>query len=149
MSKNCKVAKCNKCGTINDISVECRYCRQYCALQAIRAMSKKSYADQCLERAEKATVGPWKSTWREDENRNKKQIESTSSIVFGKSFILPHDAEFISHARTDVPELARRLKKACEALAKIAYWKSDANVCCFPEDCYGLIDELEAPLENK
>jgi len=31
------------------------------------------------------------------------------------------DAEFCRHARTDVPELARRLKKACEKLREVHY----------------------------
>lgn len=87
----------------------------------------KSYADQCLDRAERATPGPWKN-----EPASQPWLRNRTN-----------NAEFCRHARTDVPELARRLKKAIDALQKIGYWKSDVNVCCFPVECYALVDELE------
>ncbi len=73
----------------------------------------KTYADQCLERAEKATKGPWKA---------------------GHSYHFEKNAEFIAHSRTDVPELARRLKKACDLLGALK---------CGHYDTEWLADELE------
>ena len=40
--------------------------------------------------------------------------------------------------------MTRALDKAKEYLAKIAYWKSDANVCCFPIDFDKSEKEIEA-----
>lgn len=68
-------------------------------------MKSKPYADTCLERASMATEGPWK-------------------VITCKSL---EDADFICEARTDVPELARRLKKACEALRAYCTEKQNAG----------------------
>lgn len=77
-------------------------------------MTKPTYADTCLERAEKATEGPWNLV------RGKWVCceiipagETSDSIA---EYYLPKNGDFIAHARTDVPELARRLKLACDAL---------------------------------
>lgn len=35
--------------------------------------------------------------------------------------------------------LKARIEKLRSALEKIGYWKSDANICCFPIDCYGVL----------
>lgn len=37
-----------------------------------------------------------------------------------------------------------RLRIATEALESIAYWKSDARVCCFPVDCHEVLAKLKA-----
>lgn len=94
----------------------------------------KSYIDQVLERAEKATVGPWKHEpsnhgyrllyqpflrygkyWEGNEN-DWEIINGLPDNVNKIETYHHNDAEFIAHARTDVPELARRLKKACDLL---------------------------------
>jgi hypothetical protein len=90
---------------------------------------KQSYPDICLERAEKATEGPWKLNWG---NSCITDSTNSESIIFDENCRKP-DAEFIAAARTDVPELVRRLKKACVMLNQIG----------IPTD------ELEAPLEKK
>lgn len=93
----------------------------------------KTYADTCIERAEKAPSGPW----RDD--------KGTLFMPSGECFYLrclPFDSTYqnimqlIAHARTDVPELARRLQRACEVLR-------DA---CFEGSTFGkdLANELEA-----
>jgi hypothetical protein len=86
----------------------------------------KTYADQCLERAEKATEGPW---------------SPLSDLIVG----CMDDSEFIAHARTDVTELARRLKEACD------YLRLDCEVSGRDHllNCFCTIaDELEAMPEE-
>jgi hypothetical protein len=73
--------------------------------------TQKTYADVCLERAERMSEG--------------------------------EDAEFIAHARTDVPELARRLKMACDSLA-ILKGVIQRKMPVHPDWVQELIDELEA-----
>jgi len=113
---------------------------------------KKTYADECLERAEKATEGPWflvsdlptygvaAHPHLNDPVITKNRLYRVPTRTnFGCS---EEDAEFIAHAREDVPELARRLKMACEQLrrAERDTW----------ERKYGdLADELEAIPEEK
>ena len=80
-----------------------------------------TYPDQCLERADKITKGNWKAH---------------SIGIRGPSTI--HDFEFIEHSQIDVPELARRFKKACDFLRATGL----ANPTF-------LAQELEAPLEQK
>lgn len=79
------------------------------------------YADQCLERAEKAPDAP--NVYRLDGPKEWRN-ECTS---------------FYFHARTDVFELATRLKKACSRLRELSAKRRDDE----------FIDELEAPLEEE
>jgi hypothetical protein len=39
-------------------------------------------------------------------------------------------------------ELKEKLAVAIGALEAIAHWKSDANVCCFPVNCYEVLDKI-------
>ena len=121
----------------------------------------KSYIDQILERAEKATEGPWdveygvsmRTAWafmsrksreyilRLDGGENCKIDEETGQVE--------ETLEFIAHARSDVPELARRLIRACDELRRtgIEFRRlgdyDSANA-------YSMIaDELEAMPEEK
>lgn len=79
----------------------------------------KTYADSCLERAEKATPGTWTIDFKEP---NWFGIESDKDsgdwVVCGDESEFPRptkvNAEFIAHSRQMVPELAKRLKRACE-----------------------------------
>jgi hypothetical protein len=112
---------------------------------------KKNYIEECLERANAATEGPW---WVEPERYVKREDGSEvlidMEVAYGTQGDLSDtfnlydsynekDYQFIAH--TDVVELAMRLKKACEAL------RMDPS-----EDRYitqlELADELEAPLEK-
>lgn len=87
-------------------------------------MTKKSYADICLERAEKASPGPWD--------------ESLASEAWLANSI--NNSKFCRHARTDVPELAKKLNKACRVLRDKYYTDLEREV---------LAEELEADLEEK
>lgn len=80
-------------------------------------MVKKTYAEQCLERAEKATEVLWK---------------------FDRSVARPLsvDIQKPCSCGTDVPELARRLQKAIEFLKRFELDSND----------YEVIDALEKPL---
>ncbi len=105
---------------------------------------KKTYADKCLERAEKATEGPW--TVIDDEYGLR--IPEVKGICEGcVGWLKPayeEEAEFIAHSRTDVPELARRLKAAIDLLKDFENTKG-----LF---AYGLayrIQELEKDIENE
>lgn len=115
-----------------------------------------NYIDEVLARAEKATEGPW--LYRSD-NSSKQAIEceecgnefpeqgySLRSIdeytvlhgeLYGMESLCQPNGEFIAHARTDVPELAKRLQIA------IRYIRASRDFD--PK----LADELEAPLEEK
>jgi hypothetical protein len=111
---------------------------------------KKTYTDECLERTKIATEGPWKTYKTHDASfaDGIRQEQTQEDIICGsidyeqRGVYTQADAEFIAHARTDVPELARRLNRAIEAL------KSQVGQYDIPlfKD---LIEELEAPLEKK
>ena len=85
---------------------------------------KKTFADICLERAEKATVGPWthSSTCHQVNHVYSEHqgfivsdlVGSIAKIRSGRYEFQKLNGEFIAHARTDVPELARRLNKSIE-----------------------------------
>lgn len=109
----------------------------------------KSYADICLERASRSTEGPWKydyGNWEVEcdnfeSDSYRDEVCSVGSVRDGingrTNPINPtDDAEFIAHARTDVPELARRLKWACNYLRTCP--ESVDNL-----DMKDLADELE------
>jgi hypothetical protein len=105
---------------------------------------KKTYADICLERAEKATSGPWKmsgSGFNLEVSSPKENLIIHS--VNGHKAIRWHevDVEFIAHSRTDVPELARRLKRAVE------YLRLESN-CSGKKILNTIADELEAMTEE-
>jgi hypothetical protein len=93
-----------------------------------------TYANKCLERAEKATKGPWSFRgWTVNAIYDDDAFPLQVNTEFESA---KQDAEFIAHARTDVPELARRLKKACESLRGIGL----ATGTKYPDE---LADELE------
>lgn len=79
----------------------------------------KSYADSCIEIASHATEGPWVFDTDCDVFAGK---QDESGEFEKRVCTMPYSADyhadlkFIAHSRTDVVELARRLKKACEEL---------------------------------
>lgn len=89
----------------------------------------KTYAEMCIERAEKATPGPWVSgefigrvetEYQPDccEFYNCRLIVDLNySSLCRSQDMEAFNCRFIAHAREDVPELANRLKKACDSLA--------------------------------
>lgn len=106
----------------------------------------KSYADECLERADKATEGPWTMAGITIERleiasygRGPCGVIHIASMNSRNVSSRETDAEFIAHARSDVPELARRLKKACEYLRACGYMVGNKYAA----------EELEAPLGEK
>ena len=80
----------------------------------------KTYADLCLERALKATEGPWKTYKCSYSNGEACGIDPLGGFDYSMDEchhpLSTENADFMSNARTDVPELARRLKIACEEL---------------------------------
>jgi len=78
----------------------------------------KSYADICIERANVATEGPWFQFSSAHEGEPCNYIESDNGCVT-TVFTGFENAKFIAHARTDVPELAKRLKLACEIIKEL------------------------------
>ena len=108
---------------------------------------KKTYANQCLERASRATQGPWQCHDLAPtllEMPKKKPIRINDWV----------DAEFIANSRTDVVELAMRLNKACELLREISLPPyNDSDLESLLETLRiradNLIDELEATLDSE
>lgn len=108
----------------------------------------KTYAQTCLERAEKATEGPWRFRIVNEEtylgNLPTPEIVNSSGIYPNTHA----DFELIAHSRTDVVELARRLEKATQSLRDIATelasvpWNIDND-----NSIERIIKELERPLE--
>lgn len=99
----------------------------------------KTYADECLERAEGAAEGPWRVTPYEYGFR----ILEVNGCSDWLKLIYEGDAEFIAHARTDVPELSRRLKHACMVLrANAVYWKNAGA-----DDSFYALNKLAENLE--
>jgi hypothetical protein len=68
-------------------------------------------------RAEAATPGPW---WEDHA-----EIMSHDGMV-SMPCVRPVDAEFIAHARTDVPALCERVRVLTEALREISGWAKPA-----------------------
>ena len=111
---------------------------------------KKTYLDECLERASKATEGPW-----EDHNWDMMERPHVvaHSLWNGKDSCnghfdvpcTPENTEFIAHARTDVPELAKRLKKASHFLLDYIRGPCPRSV---EIEFIELAKELEAPIKN-
>lgn len=109
-------------------------------------MTKSTYAEACLERAEKATEGPW--------HRVAANVEKSKHGHITTTWTFPDNAEFIAHARTDVPELARRLDSACDAIRKAAdalngYGTVILSMDPFSKILFDLADELEAMPEGE
>lgn len=111
-----------------------------------------NYIDEVLARAEKATPGPWFYAYEytsivtrgpqlgatgccTSEGPGWFSIDLDGDCLGGESSA---NAGFIAHARTDVPELARRLKRAIREMR-----------LSIDEELYRIADELEAPLDEK
>lgn len=108
---------------------------------------RRTFADTCLELTEKAIESPWAWEkemfgWKALNAKGRKDKDGEQARVIyarndGLMGICHSDAEFIAASRTLVPELARRLKKACEALRNPGAYSAE------------LADELEAPLGDE
>lgn len=99
----------------------------------------KTYADQCLERADKATEGPWNKVDDEYGIRIPEVKGECEGCIGWLKPAYEEDAVFIAHARTDVPELARRLKRSIDIVRQFDYNR------LFEDE----LRELEAPLGEK
>lgn len=107
----------------------------------------KTYIDECLERAEKATEGPWEAMFTFGSSDLPAAVEGPNRTLIVRideacSEQPSDDIRFIARARMDVPELARRLKKAIEALNS---QEGQFGIKLFEK----LIRELEAPIGDK
>lgn len=103
-------------------------------------MSNKTYADECLERSEKATSGPWEQIGG---GAVSTRITTPDEVITVRNTNKPfEDGQFIASARTDVPELAKRLNRAITALKEAAFLLDNDNLLM-------LADELDEPLEKK
>lgn len=112
-------------------------------------MKKYTYADLCLDIAEKATQSPWEpciGSGNSEMTALSHQEQEGSGTEFvcdflpdwalGQSPRKEHNMWFVMQSRLMVPELANRLKRAIEALREV--------------DGYGkLADELEDIQEEK
>lgn len=96
-------------------------------------MEKCNYIDECLARAEKATEGPWiGDEFEMCAPKAPVVIPGNIRLVWADDYYMNEwDAEFIAQARTDVPELARRLKKAITLLRAIQERCELTNVTIF------------------
>lgn len=117
---------------------------------------KKTYADQCLELASKSTPGIWtkglSTEWNDDLSdevvvKNKfKTIGPISYAGCGSHRLScpDDDAEFIINARTDVVELANRLRRSLEWLKVIeaVYGRNYPHLSA-------TIKDLEKPLRDE
>lgn len=122
---------------------------------------KQSYADLCLKRAKKATKGPW--VWRKDVMQAIRVCIEPCDGTCGAETIIEtdsgyyppraNDKEFIAHARADIPELARRLKRAIQGLNhlnSVAWLKTTYKTKNgVKRNLKQFIDELEAIPEEK
>ncbi len=112
----------------------------------------KTYAQICLDRADKATPGPWEAP------------EDIFPLIYCDNFqgaiAAGYDTEenrqFIAHSRTDVVELAKRLEKAIVALrfyadrGKYANHNTEEAINLridSGEIARDMISQLERPLE--
>lgn len=92
---------------------------------------KKTFPEICLERAEKASPGPWEPM-------------HCDYALGGFA-----DDKFIARARDDVPELCRRLERAIQTISMLL----EMGECRQDEDCdhcvaLQVIEELEAPIDS-
>ena len=132
----------------------------------------ESYADKCLDIAKKATEGPWETyqgsgCHYKDGVRIKNYLNYDNDII-GASIDYRQagvnteaTAEFIAASREMVPELVRRLKRACDALRLIqtsiensaidTVWIADCSLNMTACDyIQSLVDELEViPNDNE
>ena len=118
-------------------------------------MTTKTYAQQCLERAEKATPGPW-HIGHMNESYPFADVDDSEGMSIGEEIHLD-SATFIAHSRTDVVELAKRLERAINIVRAITKLKprwDDKGLFYKPTDIDPVkqiateaLEELERPLE--
>ena len=75
------------------------------------------------QRAAKATEGPWKV---EASTEGDWVLDSRDDVIAG-TFVQEGDAEFIAHAREDVPALIAALKRAYKALEAVEEYGEITN----------------------
>ena len=81
-------------------------------------MSVWDRLDEIQARADKATEGPWEADHSEENNSAVKPVGA--DWIDGVAFAgLEADAEFIAHARTDVPRLVAAIQAVLDTCAEI------------------------------
>jgi hypothetical protein len=132
----------------------------------------QSYADLCIERASKATEGPWKyidregdypSSWisaskttgYDEEDEPHTEVCKLPSSAYGYECNFDNNGPFIAHAREDVPKLANIVKdlekenvELKNKLKKACEVIRDASVMLRNDKFIQIADELEAMPEN-
>jgi hypothetical protein len=118
-------------------------------------MILRAYLNAVAQRAEAATKGPWDSPLRD-----LGAVKSFAEVDFyfdqsyeaypplgesGPVFVTPtkENAEFLTHARTDLPRLVQMLQLAAEALEHTAQYPGDAWSSC--PKALAALDALAAP----
>ena len=95
---------------------------------------------QMKERAEKATGGPWEhDVWSNAITNDGGSVDIISNVD-GQISVYDNDAEFIAHAREDVPRLVAEVERLREHIqSALFYVENDGNF----RDIY---DELKEAL---
>lgn len=108
---------------------------------------KKSFADICLEKSDKATPSPWR--YNGIENPRIDSVTGFNSYMI-VDLLSPRNAEFIAFSREALPEVARRLQVAIDTLRITAATFTESNVMCsIAYDLDLIANELEAMPEEK
>ncbi len=76
-------------------------------------MDEKADLDAMQERADSATEGPW------EVDKNNPGIVLMLSVDSAAGFIIGRSANFVAHARQDIPTLIELVKQQAEALERI------------------------------
>ncbi len=105
-----------------------------------------TFTQQILERAEKATPGPW-HICHLDEDVTFLDIDAPLNSSIAESVHAP-DAIFIAHSRVDLVEACKRLERAIGTIKALV----DNGDCYGGDDCDHCeailtLEELERPLE--
>ncbi len=100
-----------------------------------------SFAKRCLERAEKASPGPWR-IGHMNEVYPFADVDDANGVSIAEEVSM-NDAVFIAHSRVLVVELAMRLEKACKALRDCEVTEDNNGFARSYHPHRALADELE------
>ena len=115
--------------------------------------------DEIEARANAATEGPWewegvaKAAWEEGANSLVPSRRPDDPVLYGYGYDAsgievktPADAEFIAHARTDVPALVAALRAVLEVHKEDGNgWEPGGSFCTECQQGYGLLVPYPCP----
>lgn len=118
----------------------------------------KTFTQQVLERAEKATPGPWtpeygvsmRSAWSIENpmRRVALYLDGTKNIALDEETSeVEENLEFIAHSRTDLVEACKRLERAIEELKVLTQYPNELLGETTCKHLASIIRTLERPLE--